>query len=244
MNATAQQTNRISVDVEEFLGKNRYSRSLRNQKPASSVEVTLTTSSSKFLNMQRREIHTTLQRNRTDELLGNHYRYLQNTRSKSAAVSRAESLTAHVVGLVQKLIAEIARNPGAFVHLSQSETAAMNSSKVSSADTSRDPKAALRLAAIKAMQAPVPVTLQSAITKIEDAQKKLELSGVDSKNVLLFSHLAEFGYTKDDAQKIVTSLPEASPIRSYIQNGTIPDKRSLDSVLSAFQVKTASKHLK
>ena len=95
------------------------------------------------------------------------------------------------------------------------------------------------------MQSPAPITVQSAITKLEDDQKKHEIfrEVAETKEIQLHQRLADFGYSDDEAKKIAKSLPEKSPVRNYIQNGTIPDKRSLDSVLSAFNAKSASKHL-
>lgn len=228
---------RLTLDsmVDDFLDMNRFSRSKRYQKPEPALPSSQTTFS-RFINTDKHSVHTARQQERTDLLLG-----LNRYHQKVAAKMRPEMIFNQAATLALKLFAEIARHPDAFMRLSLAETAAMSTSAKPVTARTADPKAALRLAAIQAMNQAYPVkaaVLNSAVNKVEDHQQKEQL-----EREALMSRLQELGYSPSEAKKVAPKLEEKGLSR-FVLSGTLSNREDLDNVLRASQAaKKAAKTL-
>ena len=217
---------RLTLDtmVEDFLDMNRFSRSKRYQKSEPALPAQRTTFS-RFIDLEKRTVHAARQQERTDLLLG-----INRYKQKMSAKVRPDLLFNQAAALAQKLFAEIARHPESFVKLSQAETSALSSSSSPTAGRVADPKAALRLAAIQAMNQAYPVkaaVLTSAVKKVEDHQKKEQL-----EKESLVTRLQELGYSLTEIRSLAPKL-EQQELSRFVMSGTIDTRKDLDSVLSA-----------
>ena len=171
-----------------------------------------------------------------------------------------QSLFTQAAALAQKLFAEIARNPESYVRLSQNETSALNSAKVTSISSAKsaDPKAALRLAAINAMSQPplsVPkkvedyvtiaqnstVTLQAAMNRLDDEHKKHQQDTRYAKETAVEIQLSKLGYNDAERARLIPILAKNAALSEYVSNGTIRSANDLESVLNASSASTPRK---
>ncbi|MBV5337144.1 MAG: hypothetical protein J0653_04015 [Deltaproteobacteria bacterium] len=143
---------------------------------------------------------------------------------------RPQLLFLQAAALAQKLFGEIARNPEAYVKLSQAETSAMSSSKISSAPIkTSDPKVALRMVAMNAMSqlyAPKQVnvsaiasaqlgvsSLQAAIKRVDDNRKKHE-----AKETVIEAALSKLGYSAEERSRLAPIIEKnAENLASLLQ---------------------------
>lgn len=220
-------TSRVSLDamVDDFIALNRASRLPR---PASIPQARV---KSTFINEEKRNTSLVRQRERADQLLST----IMQTKAlfrkqKIVEALRPDMLRLQATALAQRLFAEVARNPESYTKLSQSETAALGQSATPATVRPAHPKAALRLAAIQAMNqalAPRAAALTSAVTKLEDFREKKEL-----QNESLEIRLQELGYDKVEATQLAQRL-QKTRLADYITSGTINSKRGLESVLDS-----------
>ena len=270
---SATKTGRITLDtiVDSVVSNtNRYSqsRNLQNSHSVSAPDLSsrthFTATSANIVNIDKRAIQVALQQQRMEKIfrtpvLGK----TLETMTKAAeyarraanmhVVKRPQQLFTQAAALAQKLFAEIARNPESYVKLSQSETSALNSQKVATPSTrSADPKAELRLMAIKAMnnayspnfttQASIS-SLQAAIKKVDDQRKKHLHVAHPAADNSLDGHLKKLGYKEEERARLVPILSKNSALADYLESGTISTSKDLDNVLSSLGVSAKAKQL-
>ena len=224
-----------------------------------------------FVNLDRRAIQVALQHQRTEKLfripvVGSTIKRLSEITQLARKVSAKQkmlppqSLFTQAAALAQKLFAEIARNPESYVRLSQNETSALNSAKVTSISSAKsaDPKAALRLAAINAMSQPplsVPkkveayvtiaqnstVTLQAAMNRLDDEHKKHQQDTRYAKETAVEIQLSKLGYNDAERARLIPILAKNAALSEYVSNGTIRSANDLESVLNASSASTPRK---
>lgn len=259
---------RISLSIDELLSTQR---SALRQKPALAQQEVVTIqrpSLPTFLNVDRRAIQIAVERVRAEKLfrtpvigsalkLASELSFRQRKFIVQNASKRPQLLFTQAVALAQKLIAEVARNPEAYVRLSQSETTAMSNAKTNSTPVkTADPKAALRLLAINTMNqlyTPQKVTatptqlgvaaLQSAIKRVDDNRKKHLNDRGPAKEVSMKVHLAKLGYSAAESARLVPLLAKNELISECVLSGTISSRGDLDSLTKNLEP-AATKHLR